>query len=395
MKWQILSVTTEIMSDKNILQRTRATLDSVTQTKGQWTMQVKESLAKPVEELLQWLRINSNAIHQILKELRSSILHGLSTIPNGNKLGADLLASQDLSILEQIVMDPSAAMLDRMYSIRILKDTITFANISQMLDVDDRMDKNHFKAYVFHNCGIYVGKPIQMAYYMRIALLCLVAVIRYRIEPSIISNILTHLHEFLRKHGKKDAYCCHSTIAMSMLCEVVHECWETCLQRFADPLISGDSTSVFQAMVNYMDFISSIEHLRGLCKRKAICTLKMIQEHTYFGPIRELRQEIADKNAQALLRELEEAAQSARPSRPKKKKKQKKKPTLDLSDEDDIVVVAVPDFFTTEECVMCLDAEPSVLFAACRHKVCCGPCAERIRTVCASLAACPYCREPI
>ncbi len=44
--------------------------------------------------------------------------------------------------------------------------------------------------------------------------------------------------------------------------------------------------------------------------------------------------------------------------------------------------------FAAEECVICLDKQPNIIFDSCRHKICCEECSNHVR-------ACPYCRRPI
>jgi hypothetical protein len=44
------------------------------------------------------------------------------------------------------------------------------------------------------------------------------------------------------------------------------------------------------------------------------------------------------------------------------------------------------------ECVVCLDARPSVTTHPCGHRVLCGDCAA---LVAASKGECPYCRAPV
>ncbi len=50
------------------------------------------------------------------------------------------------------------------------------------------------------------------------------------------------------------------------------------------------------------------------------------------------------------------------------------------------------NIFTTDECVLCLDAMPTILFAPCNHVCACGECAG---LVLAAALACPMCRQVI
>lgn len=77
----------------------------------------------------------------------------------------------------------------------------------------------------------------------------------------------------------------------------------------------------------------------------------------------------------------------------------KRKPWLDLSeDEEEIHIEEESDkigYFREEECVMCLDAEPAVLFEGCKHMVCCHACVRTLRATFGSAASCPCCRGRI
>lgn len=69
-----------------------------------------------------------------------------------------------------------------------------------------------------------------------------------------------------------------------------------------------------------------------------------------------------------------------------------KKPTLYASDEDAICAKEVS--YSEDECVMCLDASPSVTFTNCRHHVCCAGCVGMLLKTPGG-GKCPFCRIPL
>lgn len=75
------------------------------------------------------------------------------------------------------------------------------------------------------------------------------------------------------------------------------------------------------------------------------------------------------------------------------------RPTLALDDpssEDEAGIEVSPPLYEADECVMCLDARPSIVFGGCRHCVCCDACTgvlwSRAKATGKAAPECPYCR---
>lgn len=249
------------------------------------------------------------------------------TLVNGHTDVADILADQDPRMLETILMDPLASMANRMNCFKLLTCLLKSASIERSDRLVDAMKARKFTNYVLSNSEL-CEEQIKTVYYMPIALMCLANELYLVKVPGKEfchtkdgRRVISTCYELLRKHGKRDGLCQHGTVVMGMVCDIVNEWWWFYLESID---LSEPSGKVFEAMMIYMDFTHSVENLRGSYKRKMLDTMKAIHEHINFGAIRHVQQEIADRNAQALLRELEEVAQRARPSRPKKEKETKK-----------------------------------------------------------------------
>lgn len=254
--------------------------------------------------------------------------------------------------------------------------------------------------------------------------------------------IIENMRAFLQTHGARERYPYTATCALVYLCRFFHDDWLAHLDRIdqtgqEDRQADTDQADregavvtrrrrldVFQATVMYMELMKCMGTMRGICRRKTEMTLKATHAHPTFPKIRAMQEEMAAANASRLLRELELADQMARHAADAKAKKRRarmerrkgngtvRRPFLDLgSDEEDEEdgnkagessagspagsSAGSPAEYSTDECVMCLDAEPSVTFPFCRHRVCCDACTQRIHKACGALAACPYCRGPI
>lgn len=72
------------------------------------------------------------------------------------------------------------------------------------------------------------------------------------------------------------------------------------------------------------------------------------------------------------------------------------KPSIQLNDDDDDdAIVAMGKAYCEDECVMCWDAQATIIFTTCRHCVCCGDCAKTLYQLEEKKRLCPLCRASL